>query len=79
MRDFRQPKVFFFFEFEPLREIENESFNIAVNLWVMEKPVLWIQIHRIWIRIHDFGPNWIRIQGYNMNFERKIQNNLREK
>ena len=27
--------------------------------------MLWIQIHRIWIRIQDFGP----IQGYTINFE----------
>ena len=27
--------------------------------------VLWIQIHRTWIRIQDFGP----IQGYIINFE----------
>ena len=33
--------------------------------------VLWIQIHGIWIRIKDFGPIWIRIHGYAVNFERK--------
>ena len=31
------------------------------------KTVLWIQIH--WIRIHYFGPIWIRIQGFIINFE----------
>ena len=41
--------------------------------------VLWIQIHWIWIRVQDFGPIWIRIQGYTINFERKIQNNFSEK
>ena len=29
---------------------------------VQLKPVLWIQIHWIWIRIQDFGPIWIRIR-----------------
>ena len=33
--------------------------------------VLWIQIHWIWIRIQDFGPIWIWIQGYTINFGRK--------
>ena len=28
------------------------------------QPVLWIQIHWIWIRIQDFGPIWIRIQDF---------------
>ena len=36
----------------------------------LQKPVLWIQIHW-WIRIQDFNPIWIRIQGYTINFERK--------
>ena len=38
---------------------------------VKRTAVLWIQIHRIWIRIQDFGPIWIRIQvrGYTINFE----------
>ena len=37
------------------------------------QPVLWIQIHGIWIRIHNFGPICIpiRIQGYVINFDRK--------
>ena len=26
----------------------------------------------IWIRIQDFGPIWIRIQGYAVNFKEKI-------
>ena len=28
------------------------------------QPVLWIQIHLIWIRIQSFGLIWIRIQSY---------------
>ena len=32
------------------------------------QPVLWIQILWICIRIQDFGPIWIRIQGYTNNF-----------
>ena len=37
------------------------------------KTVLWDQIHLNWFRIQDFGPIWIRIQGYRytVNFERK--------
>ena len=34
---------------------------------LFSKPVLWIQIHLIWIRIQDYGPIWIRIQGYMFN------------
>ena len=34
------------------------------------KAVLWIQIQWIWIRIHDFGPTWIRIQGYTIILEK---------
>ena len=48
------------------------SFNACVH-----KSVLWIQIHWFWIRIRDFGSIWIRIQvwiqGYTINFERKIK------
>ena len=36
---------------------------------------------RIWIRVQNFGPIWILIQGYDVNFERKkkIKNNSKEK
>ena len=34
----------------------------------LSEAVLWIQIHWIWIRIKNFGPIWIRIQGYIINF-----------
>ena len=40
---------------------------------------MWIQIHSIWIRIQDFGPIWIRIGGYTINFERKNKNNFSDK
>ena len=44
-------------------------------------PVLWIQIHWIWIRIQDFSPIWIRIQPESMFIQsiwkEKIQNNFR--
>ena len=42
----------------------------------MSLAVLGIQIHWIWIRIQDFGPIWIRIQGYTNNLKEKIYNNL---
>ena len=32
-----------------------------------------------WIQILNFGPIWIRIQGYVINYERKIKNNFRKK
>ena len=41
-------------------------------------PVLWIEIYRIGIRIQNFRPIWIRIQGYDTNLE-KVKNNFREK
>ena len=34
-------------------------------------PVLWIQIHWIWIRILNFSPLCIDFQGYDINFEKK--------
>ena len=36
------------------------------------KPVLWIHIHLIWIRILNFGPIWIRIRGYGMFLKKKM-------
>ena len=41
-------------------------------------PVFWIHIHWIWIRILNFGLIWIRIQGYVINYDRKMRNYLRE-
>ena len=35
--------------------------------------MLWIQIHGIWIRIQEFGPTWIRIQGCERNFEKMLK------
>ena len=37
-----------------------------------------IQINWIWIEIQDFGPIWIRIQGYNNTLKEKSLNNLKE-
>ena len=34
-------------------------------------PVMWTQMHWIWIRIQNNGPIWIRIQGYVINLEKK--------
>ena len=53
-------------------------------IWILIFPVLWIHIHWIW-NLDPYpgcwavGPIWIRIQGYTINFERKIKNNFREK
>ena len=37
----------------------------------MKKKLYFQYFHLIWIWIQDFGPIWIRIQGYTINFERK--------
>ena len=49
------------FYFNHSRMLVNQSLH--ENITFIFKPVLRIQIHWIWIRIQDFGPIWIRIQG----------------
>ena len=39
-----------------------------ITLEHARQPVLWSEIHSIWIRMRNFGSNRIRIQGYVNNF-----------
>ena len=45
-------------------------FFAKASLLILLQPVLWIQVHWIQIRIQNFGPIEIRIQGYVNNIER---------